>query len=231
MLKQEIVPVFVMGARRTGTTAFQQLLCSSPDPHPFVGEFQILTQLLQAFAWGHGDTDPDGSLLLSRSATLQHFSGHDGQGPRVGSDSDAGATTCCNLQESGTIPVRYRIGRDFSPCAFCGDDPGSAGPGCVPSSPWSTAKLRPGCAKALAPPRKSSRPSFVAYLRPLLKLQRKEPERVRFRPLRGSDRRADGDHESSVQFFGHFLRRDQLRFRMGLRPGQFAGNAKSPVVE
>ncbi len=48
---------FVIGARRTGTTALYQLLCSSPDTHPFVGEFQMLTQLLQAFDWGRSNYD------------------------------------------------------------------------------------------------------------------------------------------------------------------------------
>ena len=44
---------FLVGGRRTGSTLLHNLLCGSPDAHRYVGEFQFLTRILDAFRWGH----------------------------------------------------------------------------------------------------------------------------------------------------------------------------------
>lgn len=44
--------VFVLSARRTGSTLLQNILCQSPQAHAFVPEAQMLTRLLDAFQWG-----------------------------------------------------------------------------------------------------------------------------------------------------------------------------------
>lgn len=49
--------VFIVGARRTGSTLLHNLLCSSTDTHPYAGEFQILTKILDAFSWGQQNYD------------------------------------------------------------------------------------------------------------------------------------------------------------------------------
>src|SRR5689334_22388448 len=57
MSKKQPDLAFVVGARRTGSTFLSQLLCSSPDTHAFVGEFQILTRILEAFSWARENYD------------------------------------------------------------------------------------------------------------------------------------------------------------------------------
>jgi hypothetical protein len=47
--------VFILSARRTGSTLLQNILCQSPQTHAFVSEAQILTRLLDAFQWGDGE--------------------------------------------------------------------------------------------------------------------------------------------------------------------------------
>ncbi len=44
--------IFILSARRTGSTLLQYILCQSPDTHLFNSEAQFLTQLLAAFRWG-----------------------------------------------------------------------------------------------------------------------------------------------------------------------------------
>jgi hypothetical protein len=48
---------FLVGGRRTGSTLLHNLLCGSPDAHRYVGEFQFLTRILDAFRWGHDNYD------------------------------------------------------------------------------------------------------------------------------------------------------------------------------
>lgn len=179
MLKQEIVPVFVMGARRTGTTAFQQLLCSSPDTHPFVGEFQILTQLLQAFAWGHGNYD---RMVRFFFRDRQHFSTFQATTVRA-LVSEAIATLAPRraaifknpelslfaIELAGIFPharfvAMIRDPRDQVASEFAVVD----------------RQVATGMRKGSRPSAQELAASFVAYYQPLLKLQRKEPERVRF---------------------------------------------------
>lgn len=45
--------LFLVGARRTGSSLLHNLLCRSVDTHPYAGEFQLLTHLLNAFDWGN----------------------------------------------------------------------------------------------------------------------------------------------------------------------------------
>jgi hypothetical protein len=44
---------FLVGGRRTGSTLLHNLLCRSPDTHRYIGEFQFLAKILDAFSWGH----------------------------------------------------------------------------------------------------------------------------------------------------------------------------------
>jgi len=49
--------VFVLGARRTGTTLLNQILCNDPGANPHVGECQLLTQLCAASRWAGSNYD------------------------------------------------------------------------------------------------------------------------------------------------------------------------------
>jgi hypothetical protein len=44
-----------MGARRTGTTLVNQILCNDPKANPHVGECQLLTRLLGTFRWANNN--------------------------------------------------------------------------------------------------------------------------------------------------------------------------------
>lgn len=54
---QETGIAILVGARRTGSTLLHNLLCSSVDTHRYAGEFQLLTKILEAFAWGQKNYD------------------------------------------------------------------------------------------------------------------------------------------------------------------------------
>jgi hypothetical protein len=48
---------FLVGGRRTGSTLLHNLLCRSPDTHRYIGEFQFLAKISDAFSWGHDNFD------------------------------------------------------------------------------------------------------------------------------------------------------------------------------
>ncbi|MBX3497639.1 MAG: sulfotransferase [Parvibaculum sp.] len=49
--------VLIFGARRTGTTLLNQILCNDPDANAHVGECQLLTRMLGSFRWATTNYD------------------------------------------------------------------------------------------------------------------------------------------------------------------------------
>ncbi|MEM7192962.1 MAG: sulfotransferase [Pseudomonadota bacterium] len=49
--------ILISGARRTGTTLMNQIICSDPGANSQVGEARIITKFLEAFAWADDSYD------------------------------------------------------------------------------------------------------------------------------------------------------------------------------
>lgn len=49
--------IIICGARRTGTTLMNQIVCSDPGAHPQVGEARLVSQILKTFSWANENYD------------------------------------------------------------------------------------------------------------------------------------------------------------------------------
>lgn len=64
---------FVVGARRTGTTLLQSVLCSDPTVNPLVGEVQLLTRWVETFRFARRNFALFGADYFDDETALRDF--------------------------------------------------------------------------------------------------------------------------------------------------------------
>jgi hypothetical protein len=170
---------FIVGGRRTGTTLLYQLICSSPDVHSFVSEFQLFTRLLDAFAWGSEHYD---RMVKFFFRDRGRYEAYQARVLRILVDEalNALAPHACAVFKNPELSFHVEaVARIFPTACFVATirDPRDQ----VASEREAIERqIRSGARTGSVPSPALLTTRFLAYYEPLLRLHEAEPHRLRF---------------------------------------------------